>query len=842
MRISSDDSRILSWPWEALRDSQATVLGQICPIERKLNIITDSKIDALNLPKDIINVLLVTARPYEDDVRFRSISRLLIELVEERNLPVNIHLLRPPTFKELESHLDKHPNFYHVLHFDGHGAFGALISDEADEEQSEYQPEHPELVYSFKGVEGFLVFEDKDGEPDLINAEKISTILMDKTIPIVVLNACQSAMQRKNENDPFADVATSIMKCGIHSVVAMAYSLYVRGAQEFLPAFYDKLFNGSDIAVATLAGRKNMLINDKRISPRGEFHLKDWIVPVLYQQKSTAFAFAEKAKQTVKRESKISGEASDKENPYGFIGRDGAILRLERALRRDTPGILIHGLGGIGKTTLARGFLKWLEDTGGLGNGLFWFTFQEIRTAEAVINQMGEPLFGANFRLAPMEKRIEVLAQTFRENKFIIVWDNFESVKGIEETEVKPVLSEADSKLLFAFLRKLRGGETKIIITSRSDEEWLGIQRAKIDIGGLDGEERWEFCEKILRELGLKFDRNAPGLVEIMNLLAGHPLSMRVILPMMEKQSADEILRTLKSNIAGFASEDEANQKLFAALRFAEEGIPPDLKQLLIPLGLHEKFVVSSDLEWMAEENEAGFSKEQIDRFIKILSTAGLLHHRGHNIYEMHPALTGFLRCAVLKEEKPETVEKWTGAFVELMGTLADAYTPKKLHEKRGIVMIHSVNFHFAMKEAERLGINDYYGAILQFQAQYANHIRDFDTAEEFFEKYALLSISIGREDNAAAAYHQLGMIAEEHRNFQTAEKWYMKSLEIRERLKDEHGAAITYHQLGMIAEEQRVFEAAEKWYLKEKEITERIGDELGSSSSKYYGFYHSYL
>jgi hypothetical protein len=36
--ISSDEPRVLSWPWEALRDPESGVLGQTCQIERRVNL------------------------------------------------------------------------------------------------------------------------------------------------------------------------------------------------------------------------------------------------------------------------------------------------------------------------------------------------------------------------------------------------------------------------------------------------------------------------------------------------------------------------------------------------------------------------------------------------------------------------------------------------------------------------------------------------------------------------------------------------------------------------------------------------------------------------------------
>jgi tRNA A37 threonylcarbamoyladenosine biosynthesis protein TsaE len=64
------------------------------------------------------------------------------------------------------------------------------------------------------------------------------------------------------------------------------------------------------------------------------------------------------------------------------------VLALERAVRRPPAGILIHGLGGIGKTTLAKGCVQWLADNGGLYTPPFRFTFNDIHSSEHVINPM----------------------------------------------------------------------------------------------------------------------------------------------------------------------------------------------------------------------------------------------------------------------------------------------------------------------------------------------------------------------------------------------------------------------------------------------------------------------
>src|ERR1035438_5813126 len=98
------------------------------------------------------------------------------------------------------------------------------------------------------------------------------------------------------------------------------------------------------MAEAARAGRQQMRAQPKRICARGRFDLDDWLLPVLYQQSAPELAVG------AGEGSRLPEEFWSEKNPYGFIGRDSALLALERAMLRPPAGILIQGLGGIGET------------------------------------------------------------------------------------------------------------------------------------------------------------------------------------------------------------------------------------------------------------------------------------------------------------------------------------------------------------------------------------------------------------------------------------------------------------------------------------------------------------
>jgi tetratricopeptide (TPR) repeat protein len=855
IRVTSDDPLVLGWPWETLEDEHPGTLAQTCRIERRLNELA-SPVELPNLPDDRVNVLLVVARPYEGDVRFGSVARPLIELVESKRLPVDVRLLRPPTFAQLQRHLQDRPGYYHLVHFDGHGGYGEK-SSEPQRAGSSVNP----YRYEARGV---LVFEDDEGKPDEVEAETLSTLLREHRIPAIVLNACRSATVDERAADQFASVATSLLKAGIRNVVAMSHTLYVTAAQEFLPAFYERLFETGQFDEAVRAGRRQLFKEQGRVCARGLYDLEDWLVPVVYAQGAEVLSFAARGRP---RRPPFPKRSRLRRIPTVSSAATEHCCNWSGAMHRAPGVLLVRGLGGVGKTTLAAGFVEWLLRTDGLQpEELFWFRFDEIRNADYVPNQIGERFFGDQIRTVAAEPKLTAVIAALKKHRCLIVWDNFESVHGIEGTSVTPKLDETNRDLL---ARGLYEGASKILLTSRSPETWLEKRhRFPLTLAGLVGEERWELCARIIRDQGLTVDRDNPALKELLDLLDGHPLAMRVVLPELEGRSAESVLTRLKDDVGSFATSeiDETEQKLFATLRFATEQLPEDLRPLLVPLALHDHFVDADYLERMAKAvDDKRWSRAQIDGCLRALSSGGLVQDRiAGRVFELHPLLTRYLALCI------EPDDAWTRAFVDFFENFADQIAPKPLHEQRGPFYVHGANFHTARREAERPEMEEHYDALTQSQAAYVQNTHDYAEAERLFTELAESSLRRDSEDHVAAAYHQLGNIAQDRLAFDAAERWYRKTLKIQKRLGDEHGAARTihalgsiafarrkldeaelfylqsleiterlsdddlrpksYHQVGLIAQEQRAFDAAERWYFKSLEINERLGNEHGAA------------
>src|SRR5260370_955761 len=155
-----------------------------------------SAIEASVRPSPTINLLIVTARPSgRSDVGYRTISRPLVEALRQANLPVQIDILRPGTYKALENHLrqksaQEQEGYYQVIHFDLHGA--VLTYEQLQQAQEASRHLYNERygrsdTQPYEGVKAFLAFEGaEDTQVDLVEASQLTDLLVTHQPPVQV--------------------------------------------------------------------------------------------------------------------------------------------------------------------------------------------------------------------------------------------------------------------------------------------------------------------------------------------------------------------------------------------------------------------------------------------------------------------------------------------------------------------------------------------------------------------------------------------------------------------------------------------------------------------------------
>jgi hypothetical protein len=107
VQVYSDDHEFQALHWEALKDPDESAACCLKGVEFvRTSGIRTPKLEVKS--NSCLNVLMVTARPGgKNDVDYRTITRPVVETVEKNRMRVQIHLLRPPTFRRLKEELKR---------------------------------------------------------------------------------------------------------------------------------------------------------------------------------------------------------------------------------------------------------------------------------------------------------------------------------------------------------------------------------------------------------------------------------------------------------------------------------------------------------------------------------------------------------------------------------------------------------------------------------------------------------------------------------------------------------------------------------------------------------------
>jgi tetratricopeptide (TPR) repeat protein len=393
----------------------------------------------------------------------------------------------------------------------------------------------------------------------------------------------------------------------------------------------------------------------------------------------------------------------------------------------------------------------------------------------------------------------------------------------------------------------LRGGATRVIITSRRDEAWLGSCYQKIPLRGLNQRDAMELAVKVLNRAGIHRQKLKP-YDKLLHYLQGNPLAIQVILPELAHSEPDALLAALQTGAAALAKDDRAQgreQSLTASLEYRLDRLDKLLRSRLGVLGLFQGFVNADVLAFICTDDSApellrGLDSEAWIRMLDLSAEIGLLRNAGHGLYNIHPALPWFFH-QIVQTTYAEDMNWLEQRFATVCGDFSQALQ-QQLKTNAAAAMtfmrFEEQNFRYAIHLGCRYRMWDALNRIVSGMAEMLGR-------QSRWSEFELLNRDIkrdatdeqgapleGAEVLCASLWHNLGMIAQKRQEFDEAEHWYRKSLAINEMLKNEYGQASTLHQLGIVAEERQEFDEAEHWYRKSLALKEKLKDEYGQAQT----------
>ncbi len=660
---------LLGLPWELLHDGEGFLFQGAKPVRVRRRLPNTKPLD-VSVVAPPIRILLVTARPEDDACSYidhRASALPLVDAMETLPGLVRIHVLSPPTLPALRDELDRARRAgepYHVVHFDGHG------------------------VYDRRVGLGGLCFEDPDdiGKLDrrkhaTVYTKDLGPLLRDHRIPLVFLEACQTAQAEKASES----VASELLKVGVASVVAMSHSVLVETARRFVEAFYAALARGARVGDAMLDGQRALKDNTSRgrIFGAGELKLEDWFVPVLFQEKddpqlfrSTSALQTQEDLQTI-----LAARLGDvpPEPTTSFVGRSRELLALQRLLRQEPKNryAVVRGQGGEGKTTLAAEFARWMVRSHQVRRAVF-VSVETHSNERAVIDALGKQTVRKDFSAAgELAEAIQHVERALREQSTLLVVDNMESILLPPYLETPEALSEEAGRELKAILavceRLLKVGDTRIVFTSRESlPAPFDADRHRRELHRLDREDAVKFVERVLDAdgsagSGTTLDAARESIESLVDAVHGHARTLALLAPSLRSRGVDATREALVELMALMEKQFPGSREhsLFASVELSLRRMSPANRGRARVLGVFHGGVQLDVLRMMME-----WETEDVATLAGELIETGLATPNRYNHLTFNPALCPYLRGQMEAAERETLTARWGEAMGAYVGFL----------------------------------------------------------------------------------------------------------------------------------------------------------------------------
>jgi tetratricopeptide (TPR) repeat protein len=462
------DDVLATLPWEALRLPSANEFpGE--PLALHPNILLFRAVSGLDTTPALpipgpLRILVVIGSPEEQSSRGelldmeRELERILdaVEPARKQERPAYVRILHRGTLAALRAELARER--FHVLHITCHAG------------------------------PGVLVLEKEDGSSDRVDAERLcrEALVPDRGVPLVVLAGCATALSvaRKDRGEAaLPGLARALLAYGVPAVLAMQAPVGDAYATALGARLYHALATAENVApLDAVSVARRLLETDRR---NGNLDVREarigaeWATPALYLRSpslplldlTAPFAAIAPPPEPSLAAGVVVHAVGD------FVGRRGEERHLRQAVRRDgCTGLVIHGLGGIGKSSLAAETLRTLSAEGWLVASLYGTITPDSLLAEAghtylaAFQSEGMPENDPRRELAvalgrpdvDWEERFELLSRKLLGDcNLILLLDNFEDNQGDDH-----VVRDEDLAALLArwFCNP---GRTRFLITTR---------------------------------------------------------------------------------------------------------------------------------------------------------------------------------------------------------------------------------------------------------------------------------------------------------------------------------------------------------------------------------------
>ena len=507
--FEAEDPALLGLPFEALRlpDDRTLALQRSVVMFRRPTGVRAADGEPLAGP---VKVLVAVGAPDEDNTdsvpldQGRELQNILdAVMVAQRHENFDVRILEVGSPGQIAAAIGR--DAYHVLHISCHGRPTTLQLE--NEDGRAVQTTAAELV------------------------EPIRQTL--RPLPMVLLNACDGGVAKGQT----ASLAEALLRAGVPAVLAMQTRVSDFYAIEFARAFYRHL-SSRDYPLASralAAARKELERARQEAFGRGASLAEtqpEFATASLYvagEERPLADFAREKEPLSVRPAHEVAG-------PLPQLGIDDLIGRREeqretlRTLRDwlcNYAGVVLTGIGGVGKSAVAGRVMQRLSEAGWLLSahvGRFDLGAISARLSAGLL-QVGRPQAVELGRLLAAddvddEARLRLVARALAEEPVLLVLDDFEhNLKPGGDEFLDPAVSD----YLRLLAESARDG--RLLLTSRYPVPGMDDLLWRVPVGPLSRAE----TQKLLLRFDSLRGRDPSDLAMVVRVIGGHSRMLKFL-------------------------------------------------------------------------------------------------------------------------------------------------------------------------------------------------------------------------------------------------------------------------------------------------------------------------